>query len=422
MPIITTCRCGREVRADDRLAGKLVRCPQCRQPLAIPNPVTAAEPVLEDAAPFPVNPQDAGLPPAPVALNDGVTRGDARNVLVLGVARGSVECVALGPDCSYALAAVGPVVFWIDLVSFREYVPLQSHTDDVTAVATSPDGRHAASADRAGNVRLWDVRARQPLRWLPGHSGRVSGLAFAPSAAYLASAGADATLRLWEVATGAELVRFRDSEPFGSVAYSWDGEHLLTGNVAGDVNLWGVRQAKMIQALEGWFNDVVVAVAFAREGDRVHGAARNGGGLALCGWERSDRTDRTRYTRPALIDGYYRGTAAPVKAGGTGSDPDPLRRALHRANAAAFSPWGKYCLVVGEPHKGFDYHEDTERWTAPVTEIELTRGAVGNSFTFHSQLRPHGGPVPVPAALGIAMSVDGGHCLIGYDDASVGFK
>jgi len=49
MPIVVACRCGRRFRAIDELAGKLVRCPACGEPLAIPS----------NNAPFPA----AGGPP-----------------------------------------------------------------------------------------------------------------------------------------------------------------------------------------------------------------------------------------------------------------------------------------------------------------------------------------------------------------------
>ena len=38
MPIRVSCGCGREVNAPDNLAGKTVKCPQCKGPLSIPDP------------------------------------------------------------------------------------------------------------------------------------------------------------------------------------------------------------------------------------------------------------------------------------------------------------------------------------------------------------------------------------------------
>ncbi|MFN0017129.1 MAG: hypothetical protein ACKVP0_02650 [Pirellulaceae bacterium] len=45
MAIVVACRCGQAFEADDWLAGKVVQCPACRSPLAVPTPVAAAAPV-----------------------------------------------------------------------------------------------------------------------------------------------------------------------------------------------------------------------------------------------------------------------------------------------------------------------------------------------------------------------------------------
>jgi hypothetical protein len=53
MPIPVTCQCKATFSAKDHLAGKIVKCPNCAQPLAIPALTTAAEPApLAPLSPF----------------------------------------------------------------------------------------------------------------------------------------------------------------------------------------------------------------------------------------------------------------------------------------------------------------------------------------------------------------------------------
>ena len=129
------------------------------------------------------------------------------------------------------------------------------HTDVVSTVAFSPDGRHLASGSDDYTLRLWESATGQLVRSFEGHTGSVRAVAFSPDGRYLASGSDDETLRLWERATG-QLVRSFEGHTgvVTAVAFSPDGRHLASGSWDGTSKVWDPSNSKLLISLV-WFND-----------------------------------------------------------------------------------------------------------------------------------------------------------------------
>jgi hypothetical protein len=115
----------------------------------------------------------------------------------------------------------------------EELFSLQGHANDGRRIAFSPDGRHLASGDRNGVLKLWDTASRRDIANLSG-TGKVTALAFSPKTGLLSVATTN-SVRLWDTQSF-KLLRELPGATH-QTTFSPDGRYLLTSAVTGLI-LW----------------------------------------------------------------------------------------------------------------------------------------------------------------------------------------
>lgn len=115
----------------------------------------------------------------------------------------------------------------------------QGHTDQVQAVAWSPDGTRVASASDDETAIVWDAAGGNQLITLSGHIEAVVSVAWSPDNRYVVTGSRDNTAKIWDVATGTPLeTLFGHADWVTDVAWSPDGTTVATASADGSVGLW----------------------------------------------------------------------------------------------------------------------------------------------------------------------------------------
>jgi WD40 repeat protein len=152
---------------------------------------------------------------------------------------------------------------------------LVGHTNVVSAIAFTNDGRQVISASWDETLRVWDVAAGRHLKTLTGHRDWVLDVVV-PDEKRLLSVSQH-TVRIWNAASFEEEQSFAGlgGASVSAATLSDDGKLLAIGGRDGTVQLWNVGDSKPSETFGG-FRSWVNTVSFAPNGKTLTAGSRTG--------------------------------------------------------------------------------------------------------------------------------------------------
>ena len=193
----------------------------------------------------------------------------------LGRHTDSVTSVVFSPDGKMLASASDKVVkLWSVDNRLGMDIP-KTRRSNVNSVAFSPDGKMLASASEDKTVKLWDVKSRNELYTFKGHNRGVTSVVFSPDGKMLASVSKDKTVKLWKIESRNEFYTFGEHDrSVTSVAFSPDGKMLASASEDNTVRLWDVEGKHIIDYLTEHSRDVY-SVAFSPDGKMLASASED---------------------------------------------------------------------------------------------------------------------------------------------------
>jgi len=214
------------------------------------------------------------------------------------------------------------------------------HSQQVTSVAFSPDGKMLATGSLDKTVKLWESASGKEIATMPAKGQAnfpVRFVVFSPDGRLLAAAGGDkgnkppGNVLVWKTSTRKlQFVNEGHIDAISSVAFSPDGRLLASAGGDSVIRLSASANGKILAIIQG-HGGLVTSVAFSPDGKRLASASLD---KTVCVWDMA-LDEASPVPRLQMPNGKQ------------------LSQISHEApvRAVAFSPDGKMLAAAGEDMK-----------------------------------------------------------------------
>jgi WD40 repeat protein len=159
--------------------------------------------------------------------------------------------------------------------SVRERNRFEGHTDTITDISFSPDGKFIASSSKDKTVKLWNSDGSEKKPALQGkYRNEFTSVAFSPDSQIVAAGNKDNKIYLWRLNGTLITTLTGHSDWVTNIRFSPDGKTIVSASRDNSVRLWKIDGTQM-EKFEG-HNSTVNIVRFSHDGQTIASASEDG--------------------------------------------------------------------------------------------------------------------------------------------------
>ena len=155
------------------------------------------------------------------------------------------------------------------------FIPTVGHTDRITAVACSSNGKYIASGSLDKTVQVWGANPGDHLHPFiyRGHTAAVQAVDWSPESNRVVSGSLDKTVQVWDATTGEHVaVYYGHTDNVNAVAWSPDGRSIASGGADGTVRVWEVATGQQQYVYSG-HRGSVTSLVWSPDSQRIASGA-----------------------------------------------------------------------------------------------------------------------------------------------------
>lgn len=180
---------------------------------------------------------------------------------------GSAYNVLWSANDLYGFTSHGKFLKMWEVDTHAEVRDFVGHSELISSLSLSADGKTLLSTSRDGSTRLWDIGTGLMIRKMINDGATHAGI-FSPDGKSIYTAGSDRLIRQWDIASSKVIRVFEGHKSdISTIRHHPNGKMLISYSIDGSIKFWDMQSGKeffehihfgerdwMVKNPEGYFN------------------------------------------------------------------------------------------------------------------------------------------------------------------------